>query len=1086
MINQIYAKMGQQFPLRSSLFGMADSLELLDYLVNNYQPVINSDTNWQIVSGKVKTRDPNFWNEHPYGPFLGATEWDLDKVIDYYTESSRIASPGYGEEYAPQDLWDRKMLQRFRSRTPEDLREEINKEIQEARLAYVTAGIGLYQRLLEHLPDSSTSLFGSSTPKTALDISAFGDRMVAALNQGIKYTGIDPDHTLTTGISKLKLDLEKVMPDTGLLPITYALPIEGFWSKDKFDIITLSPPPFDAEPYSGGEMQTHRMYPNFNAWFNGFVREMLTRCSQWIKPDGVLAFSVLDRIPRPNENKITMIYTEAMILTAESLGFEFIEIFGLGTKSKTPWWIFRYRPEALGPNSIRKQDISFGKLIEFYPQFTPTIPPVSPLLEYVRHLVNGYINQALMNLEQLPQGLNERAKQKAKDQFTKLLGQLLMSRMESTGDPFFIDPETDLSFEEFDKFHFKKLQLVLQSANSSYYSYVAGKNTQEFLVNVYGAAASFMRWVYYTVPFQRAITAVGFWKEGQNIYLGLDKADSPVVVPFLRRNVPFAGPLQIEERGNKLVLWKALDLLPQDNTVFAGLPLLRYDTLGLVGNHFTRPIERIQLMERASGEPVIDLFATPFNANSKYYGSVYPDVDTDSLGNFFEIKFDRLPYSTFLANPPDYPGFIGRVAERLGELLRREPITFFVGTVLWTVSDPKYPNNDSEYIEQIRRGVFPEFPRVNSRFTNELLAYIWHEIPRKYLKAVYFLDKRAFPSLDPYTQRKFERDATESVGVILSSKPNWEYDSELEQLGPIAFPGPKPPARVRPPRQKRLDKRLPVTRQEPIRRQEGVGRPIKGTSKRDALNWDFRRDPLDISVKRFEPSEAITANEGVGTIDASETIDDIINESETIDDSEISAAIVPRRSRNIFLTNGDLDLARFDSRDLEPLFRVLSERENINAHGRPWTLKDISEMINWNQKHPEDLFWVILNQGKVQGYIGFTPISSRKPPSFAKLFPRMSLRGNILEVYLSKQAQHKGWFKRLFPDILRKTGLNQIFASTYNWNTPAQKAFKRVGMTEVRKGQIREGQAPVVVFYYEKQDPVKEIETLDDDGPTDI
>ena len=119
-----------------------------------------------------------------------------------------------------------------------------------------------------------------------LDITAFGDRLIAAAAGGYKYTGVDPDSNLVDGINRLILDVQSI--NRNFKCNTYTLPIEHYSPLKLFDLITLSPPPFDMELYEGGERQTHRVYRDFKHWFYGFIHETLTKAYLWLRDGGIL------------------------------------------------------------------------------------------------------------------------------------------------------------------------------------------------------------------------------------------------------------------------------------------------------------------------------------------------------------------------------------------------------------------------------------------------------------------------------------------------------------------------------------------------------------------------------------------------------------------------------------------------------------------------------------------------------------------------------------------------------------------------------------------------------------------------------
>jgi len=785
----LYLQAGQMFPARRYLYGMSQATAILDYLVNNYVPQLDTKSKWEIPQGKVVTRTKDFWTKHKYGPLLkaGPKDWEYDMVIDFYTESARMATPGYGEDYSPTELWEgvsntqERMKKIFDKSvtTPELAREALYKSVQEARLAYVTASKGLYQRL--------ASLGSSDDYQSVIDISAFGDRMVAAVGDGLAYTGLDPDPLLVEGMARLRMDLEKV--SNAPVPQLFTLPLEGYWPKDLVDIVTFSPPPFTMEKYSGGERQTHRVYASFNDWFNGFIRECVMRAYQWLIPGGVFAFTVLDRpTDSTNPGRPTITYTEAMILLAEDMGFEFIEIFGF--PSKTPWWVFR------------KGNVTSSRLVEYYPELTPKslVTPNTPLLEYIRKCLQKYIIGVFRSLPEF-------SKHHAK--MDDILGRFLMMKdkddlLDLSSDPLFFPPVQDQKFnglEELASINFTEKKIAFQTSDAAYYLECNGTNGVNLAISLSQAAERYLHWVVTTTGYQIAkdrmsfsvdLTSGGFQRN--TVVLTVEKRFAMSTIGWIRRYVPI-GPdgLNVQDTdGGNLLMWRTIR--PYDSKRFKtptehGLSDMRYDTVAAYGHHFTRPQKRIELMQKIVGENIIDLFATPFNTNTQKFASLYADVDSPagSVGSFFEIRdWNSLGTTSFMANPPAFPGFIERVMDTIRSVLESFESTFFIGTVLWE-------DVNSKYLNKIRNGEDPDFKNSD----NAILNYCWDKskIPPEFLRAIYILDKQKYPSLNPMTGKTSIREGSESVGVILSSKKRWiaedSSEADAENLGKIIFYDPE-------------------------------------------------------------------------------------------------------------------------------------------------------------------------------------------------------------------------------------------------------------------------------------------------------
>ena len=759
--DELFSKSGGNFPFRRYINGTVDNISKLQYLIEDYVPLYEEEGfDPQRLKGSVvsKMQDGRLYSLFSKGPknIIRDTDWSYNAVIDQYTETARMSSPGYGKDYSPIDLWFRTSFSKIRdkimknSKTLEQGRELIYKE-GEVRLAYVTESIGLYNYV-------KTSILRQSNPNV-LDITAFGDRMVAAAATGYNYIGVDPDPNLVDGISRLMSDIKVIKPDFNVG--SYTLPLEHFYPSQGLDFISLSPPPYLAEPYSGGDRQVHKVYRDFEHWFYGFLRESLTRAYNWLREDGVLGFSVLDRTDKYQKGLYKISYTEPMILLAIQLGFRPVTIFSLS--SGTPWWIFR---------KSYSDDLDSSRLFnKYYPNLYLNYinKTNNPAIEYLRLLCSEYIVDTCRR--------HNIFKNSAKTQ--DLLGRILMSKVPSDEepDPLFPDVESDLVILDSDINENIRFPIVIQTSDQGYKSVISYSNN--IILELYSIIINYLHWIQCTTEyynFQRKIkvgeTKLKNGKRIINLYV--NRGDELSVISFLRKRVPFVKDRldKIKVLPKVVSLWSSTDKGITTKNISS---YLRYNAVGLTTHHYTRSNSRVKAIEKIAMDPnIVDLFATPFNANTKLYGSVYPDVDPGSLGNFF--NYEGGDYKTFMANPPPYDGFNEKMINRLVKsyLAPFRDRVIFYSTTVWE-------SDGSEYLERIRMKGDPGFDNLDNYYT---LTTLWRDY-KSYVRAVYILSHRLHPSLDAakevqYTEKK---RPTESVGVILSSDIKVKLDlSKLDLL----------------------------------------------------------------------------------------------------------------------------------------------------------------------------------------------------------------------------------------------------------------------------------------------------------------
>jgi hypothetical protein len=771
--DDLFVKAGGEFPYRRYQEGTCLNISKLRHLLIEYEPRYDP-SGFEVsklerkVFSKNPTEPPVYTLFEP-GPknIVPDNSWELNVVIDQYTETSRMNSPGYGKELSPLELWSGFTFSQRRDeilkgkKSLHDAREAIYKE-GEVRLAYVTDSIGLYSYI------RSEFLSKISQP-TVVDITAFGDRLVAAAHSGYSYIGVDPDPTLVDGISRLTLDVQTILPQAKIS--TFTLPLEHLTVSHEVDLVTFSPPPYTAEPYNGGERQVHKVYRSFSHWFFGFVREALVRAKMWLREGGILGFSVLDRETTP---KIT--YTEAMIYLAMKLGFRPTKIFTLSSSAGTPWWIFT-------------KDSSFtdDRFDKIYKDLFPKnlSKNISPGMEYLRHLASGYLLKTVTEAQLFDKVGKEK----------EILGRILMSKVptEYDLDPVFPNAESEFILREEDFNMQPRLPIVVQTADAGFRDQIpfdasikpSRQTAMSSFVGLLNIITAYLQWIQCTYEFENLERRVRLTREKNGAFeLALEKRFSMNVISFLRKHTLFAPEelTKIRVFPTKVVLWS----LPFSGTdaghqaIASGLSLFRYETVGLIAHHYTRPESRIEAIRKITrfmgnkdGGDVVDLFATPFNANTSLYASPYPDVDPGSLGNFF--SYDGGDHKILMANPPPYKGFDEKMIERLIKVYL-DPMRFpdrviFYSTTVW--EDTGRP-----YLDRIMENKNPEFEDFDD---NDVLKMMW-AIPeyRQYVRAVYILDHKKHPTFDPYTKRTIPKTRpTQSVGVILSQT---DQSLDLEKL----------------------------------------------------------------------------------------------------------------------------------------------------------------------------------------------------------------------------------------------------------------------------------------------------------------
>lgn len=207
---------------------------------------------------------------------------DIDIITDLFTEEQRVKARAKKEAMSPFDYFQKnagKLITILRKNgeeiTAHNLRELLYTSVKEATQFKVTIAYSVYK------------LFDA---KNILDMSAgWGDRLIAAIASGAKYTGYDPNHTLRDGHNKII----RTFGNTTDHKVFYS-PFEKSKIEGKFDLAFTSPPFFDLEIYTKAPGQSITSYPIYGDWLRNFFYVMLQKAWDALEINGRLVVYVSD------------------------------------------------------------------------------------------------------------------------------------------------------------------------------------------------------------------------------------------------------------------------------------------------------------------------------------------------------------------------------------------------------------------------------------------------------------------------------------------------------------------------------------------------------------------------------------------------------------------------------------------------------------------------------------------------------------------------------------------------------------------------------------------------------------------------
>lgn len=790
-------KMDIDFPYRKEYKGDASVKISLEHIFD-IEPIIRREE-WSIPDGKIISKVPIFKKLYYLSKIVVTSvnnHWDYDQIIDYYSEEARVKTPGYGEKYSPYEYWKNKDLHsRWLDKntglfTLETVRELIYKNIQEARPAYALVSKSLYAALME---------FNKVDSYTILDIAAYGERAIAAasLRNVVSYDGVDPNYDLISGHDSLIMDLELLNPNCNIRFIHVGL--EDYRTSKKYDIITYSPPPFNTEPYGNNqESQSYVKYPTFDEYFCCFLTELIYKAkSVSYKGKTVFAFTALDRIPikfppRIRDKKqisenLELVYVEALLLVISCFGFLYQGAIGLaagGKQAGVPWWTFKYTEtfEAMYMLLLREHysniyNIIAPRLISNYHSIVGDIHPSFESIHVVKittdkYLISSYFPKKTNVILEL---IRMQCQQYVIEVVTKLsglrtekvrvlLGRYLMMRSIKASyqkpwmsclyvDPVFPTYQDDLEIRNQIISYLIEQRVNKELSNKiiNEYRYWFGSYECIGITRLYDTIANFVA----SLPISKAEYTTS--KKGNTTVINLnDYAKN-----LFRKIIPRSETKKYEFN---------VDIKKYDDIESNLLPYLRYETLGAHGHQYTRPSEKTALIEEIFGMPVIDIYASIYNNQSKKYCSIYPDVEPDSIGSAFCL---RMIEGAYLANPVDVPVFLNKSINIIIEDLHRAKMNN--KTLLISMAFTVWTDTEHYFIEEFGDGNVPYSTLFKKSKNNGLNMLADCE----FIIAVYILDKKKFPSV--LLDKVGSRDNTISVGVMLGSQ-NKINDNLLIQL----------------------------------------------------------------------------------------------------------------------------------------------------------------------------------------------------------------------------------------------------------------------------------------------------------------
>lgn len=308
-----------------------------------------------------------------YGKFVISFGHYHNDISNYYQQKNRYDCSSYTFN-SPNEIWKDKNLLTKMNWT--FWRFDVNGiNIDKIRGSF-RLGSYVATQFKPHVAKTIYDYVASKTKsktKSTLDISmGWGDRLAGFYTSKMnQYVGFDPNPTVFEVYKTQCKDYELLL--SGEEPVFVNLEISvngktynGFHCKGKsgkevyaynapaeemldiirsnsFDCIFTSPPYFSTEKYSetNPENQSWFKYPEYDNWWNNFLKPVMTACYESLKDDGVMMINIMD----PTINGTRYKTCDQLVDHIVSVGGHFDGQVGMRIKQ---------RPKNIDPKSLNK------------------------------------------------------------------------------------------------------------------------------------------------------------------------------------------------------------------------------------------------------------------------------------------------------------------------------------------------------------------------------------------------------------------------------------------------------------------------------------------------------------------------------------------------------------------------------------------------------------------------------------------------------------------------------------------------------------------------------------------------------------
>ena len=244
---------------------------------------------------------------------------DFNILSDMFVEETRMKAMLFGRKHSPHSYFRafpekvaREAMRKVRIISPKSLTEALYTlpQVKECTSFRPGTMIALIQ-LLYGMDHGNIHVLDPS--------SGWGDRLIASIAAGVRYTGVDPNSAMVDRYADIIQFFDASEGRTML-----AVPFEEVKLENEYDLVFTSPPYFDLESYSSEDTQSIKKFTRENVWTQQFLLPYVEKAWDAIKPGGFMAINIGQRQGQH--------YVEDMVAHINSLSAEYLGIIAHATE----------------------------------------------------------------------------------------------------------------------------------------------------------------------------------------------------------------------------------------------------------------------------------------------------------------------------------------------------------------------------------------------------------------------------------------------------------------------------------------------------------------------------------------------------------------------------------------------------------------------------------------------------------------------------------------------------------------------------------------------------------------------------------